>query len=493
MATVSGGANALTGTGVGNNFQVIRTGAGSIDISAGLNVELLNQFATIYSAGTKVVNATVLPGGAFNVPLLAATGGQAALGAIQEPSAYPAQYSYGGGDVTITAGQDIEHLTQNISGSLIPDSERQLPENWLYRRGYVNPATGLFGANSKVTLAGSGTESTTWWVDFSNYFEGVGALGGGNVTMIAGRDVDNVDGLVPTNARMPSGAPNAANLVELGGGDLTVNAGRNINGGVYYVERGNGSLFAGNQILTNSTRSPSTGIITTSLPDPSQTWLPTTLFLGEGNFNVSANGSVLIGPVANAFLLPEGYSNTFWYKTYFSTYAATDSVDVSSLTGDVTLREAATMPSNTVSTPMLGNWDQYVLLLTTNPSSCLLFQPWLRLDETDVTGFSTMDSLLPPTLRTTAFSGNINVAGNLTLSPSAVGTLDLAAAGSISALQANGVTTFNKITSTDWSASVINLSDANPASIPGVASPLAYQLLVGTAAASSGGNTNRRS
>ena len=99
--------------------------------------------------------------------------------------------------------------------------------------------------------------STTWWVDFSNFFEGVGALGGGNVTMVAGRDISNVDAVIPTNARMPKGAPAADRLVELGGGDLAVHAGHDINGGVYYVERGAGTLTAGNSIHTNSTRSPS--------------------------------------------------------------------------------------------------------------------------------------------------------------------------------------------------------------------------------------------
>jgi filamentous hemagglutinin len=93
--------------------------------------------------------------------------------------------------------------------------------------------------------------STSWWVDFSNFSEGVGALGGGNVKLIAGRDVSNVDAVVPTNARMPTGTPSAASLVELGGGDLLVQAGRNINGGVYYVERGLGALRAGGSIHTH--------------------------------------------------------------------------------------------------------------------------------------------------------------------------------------------------------------------------------------------------
>ena len=57
---------------------------------------------------------------------------------------------------------------------------------------------------------------------------------------------------MPSRPRTP--ARSTANLLELGGGDVTVTAGNNIDGGVYYVERGQGTLTAGNNILTNSTR-----------------------------------------------------------------------------------------------------------------------------------------------------------------------------------------------------------------------------------------------
>src|SRR5262249_28042182 len=157
-------------------------------------------------------------------------------------------------------------------------------------------------------------------------------------------------------------APNAASMIELGGGDVTVRAGYDIDGGAYYVERGVGTLFADNTIHTNATRSPSLSSTFGGTPFPSQSWLPTTLFLGNGSFNVSARGDLLLGPVANPFLLPSGIDNTYWYKTYFSTYASTDSVNVSSLTGSVTMREAAVAsdpsggPSNPL--PMLEVWLQ---------------------------------------------------------------------------------------------------------------------------------------
>ena len=475
----STGASATTSSAVATRFQVIRTGSGDIDIAAGRDVKLLNQFATIYTAGTRVADPTVLPGGTFDVPILNASAGTSILGAVQQnPNSYAPQYSLAGGNVTVAAQNDLIHQTLTGAGALTADSSKELPGNWLYRRGYVDPQTGQFGTAVFGDIA-----STTWWVDFSNFFEGVGALGGGNVTLNAGRDVTNFDGLVPTNARMPQGVPDASKLVELGGGDLLVHAGRNIDGGVYYLERGQGVLSAGNEIKTNQTRSPSRqNLITPNEYLSAENRLPTTLFLGKGSYHVAAAGDALLGPVANPFLLPGGYNNTFWYKTYFSTYAPDDAVVVTSLGGNVTLRESAAVGSGRA-TPLLGNWLQNVSVFNPGSSTTVAnFQPWLRLDENGVGGFATAVTIMPATLRATAFSGDINLVGNVTLSPSPTGTVELAAAGAINGLQINGSSTTLGVTTSRWGSSRLNLSDADPQKIPGPATPNAYQLLAGITA-----------
>ena len=429
---------------------------------------MLNQFATIYTAGAQVGDPTL--GGTFDTPRL-----------FSDPDGffpvYPAQYSSGGGNVTVLAQNDVLHETRGPSGDLIPDSERELPTSWLYRRGFVDPTTGEYG----IALFGD-VASTSWWVDFSNFFEGVGALGGGNVTLRAGHDVSNVDAVVPTNARAPKGVPDSTKLVELGGGNLLVQAGHDIDGGVFYVERGSGTLSAGNTIHTNSTRSPSLTILTNEDPYPEQTWLPTTLFLGKGKFDVQAAGDLLIGPTVNPFLLPQGLGNTYWYQDIFSTYASTSAVDVASLYGTVTARDRITLPITGVggTASVLLVWYQNELLLTQTPDTAAFYQPWLRLAETLVAPFETETELMAPTMRMTAFSGDINLIGNFTLSPSATGTLDLAARGSINGLQINGVTTIDDLPTNAWAASTINLSDADPNSVPGATSPFAYQAIVGT-------------
>jgi filamentous hemagglutinin len=478
----TGGTNINT---TSNRFQVIRTGTGDIEIAAGRDVQLLNQFATIYTAGVQVVDpAQVVTSGDFLLPQVMPGSsetpdqGTTGLGVVQQ--LYPAQYNLAGGNVSVSAQADIIHLTRDIAGNLIADSSRELPNNWLMRRGYIDPATGDYGAvaveQTFIRAINDPSASTTWWVNFSNFFDGVGALGGGNVVLHAGRNVENVSAHSPTNARAAVGTPDPAKFLELGGGDVTVIAGGNIDGGTYYVERGQGVLDAGGAITTNATRSPSLGYLQSSIPvydDPS-TWLPTTLFVGKSQFNVSARGDLLLGPVDNTFLLPQGVNNKHWYKTYFSTYSSDSAVTASSLGGGVTLRQVVTLKDATGPQPILSAWMRKELLF--NSGSAANFQPWLRLLETDVTPFNTYASLMPAAVRITAFSGDLNVVGGFNLSPSSVGTVELIAAGSISGLNSTGASTviLNGSTNNVWTSSSINLSDASPGAIPGVASPFAY-------------------
>lgn len=472
------GSAATTASAIANRYQVIRTGTGDISLNAGRSVQLLNQFATIYTAGARVADPTLA--GTFRTPNLNLTGLNPALGGAQQ--SYIASYSMAGGNVSIQAGQNIEHLTLS-GGQVVADSQLQMPTNWLYRRGFVDDS-GTFGESRWGESA-----STTWWVDFSNFFQGVGALGGGNVSLTAGGDVRNVDAVIPTNARMPGytssaqtarAVPVASSLLELGGGDLHIRAGNDLDAGVYYVERGNGSLFAGGAILTNSTRS----VISPSNLAAGQasvwTELPTTLFAGKAAFQVRAGGDLLLGPVANPFALPGGLLNSFWYKSYFSTFSGNASVDAVSLGGNVTLRNAATLPGQTAgsATPLLQGWFLNKLLFSSQSASNQ--KPWLRLNETSVAPFQTWFSVQPGTLRATALSGDLSLTGRFNLSPSASGTVELLAAGSIHGFTRNGSVSISGVTTTTWGAASLNLSDALPSAIPGISTPFAYQKIVGT-------------
>ncbi|MES2475937.1 MAG: filamentous hemagglutinin family protein [Verrucomicrobiota bacterium] len=500
-------------TNRGNRFEVVRTGTGDITISAGRDVQLRNTFSTIYTAGVALPDpTTIYQENDFVVPVVpdranqfpSQSAGGATLGEVQQ--LFKPTWSMAGGNISINAAADIARYTM-VDGILTVDSSRQMPTNWLYRRGFVDPQTGLFSNSGGIdALPGQAiynnitdaATSTTWWVDSSNFFQGVGTLGGGNVDLTAGNDVVNVDAVAPTNARMAGrkvnpefgivpGAPEFINLapdetrmLELGGGDVTVTAGRNIDGGVYYVERGKGTLFAGGSITTNAARTPSSGILE-SIPalDP-LTWMPTTLFVGKSNFDVAARGDVLLGPVNNAFLMPQGLMNEFWYKTYFNTFSADSGVTAASYGGDVTHRYNVTLDSSFTSRNVLDLWYSGQNGNgggSGSPSS--YFQPWLRLSEYELETFSSVFKLTAPNLSSTSFGGNLNLVGDVTLFPSATGNLELAAANSIVGLNDSGLGFINGRQARVWTDSTVNVSDASPDLIPGITTPLAYQTAIG--------------
>ncbi len=496
---------------LGTRYEVIRTGTGDITMNAGRDVQLRNQFATVYTGGVRIPNpTTIYSNNDFRPPTFffqstgadSATSDNGGLGAAQQfygplffdefaqPRRIP-QWSLGGGNIAIFAGADIaRYAGLDASGQPIQDSSRQQPTNWLYRRGYVDPTTGLFGSVSYGTSIDP-SASTAWWVDYSNFFQGVGALGGGDVLLNAGDDITNVDAVAPTNARMAGRvqnpdltfsniAPNADLLLELGGGDVTLRAGNDIDGGIYYVERGNGLLAAGGEIKTNATRSPSFGILRPPLETQDErTWLPTTLFLGKGRFAVSARSNVLVGPTLNAFLMPQGLNNKTWYRTFFNTYSSTSEVNVSSLGGSITHRLAATLDGESAAGPIFLAWlerqnrfDSSTLgPATPQGTSSAYYQPWVRLAERNLNAFATVPTISAPTLRSTAFAGDLNVVGTLNLFPSPTGGLELISAGQIAGLQPTGVTGYLGATAVAWTAARVNVSDANPASINGITTP----------------------
>lgn len=498
-------------TNRGNRFEVIRTGTGDITVSAGRDVQLRNTFSSIYTAGVALPDPTrvfadsdfvlpVIPDDLGNHPSQTVTG---TLGIIQQ--LYSPAWSMAGGDISLQAGRNIGRYTL-INGVLTEHASRQMPTNWLFRRGYVDPSTGLFAANggfgsnpdiNNATNVNDRATSTTWWIDFSNFFQSVGTLGGGNISMNAGNDVVNMDAVAPTNARMAgrrknpdfgsvAGAPEFINLapsadriIEFGGGDIQIHSGRNIDGGIYYVERGHGTLNAGGAITTNAARSPSLDILNNSAPYDPLTWLPTTLFLGKSSFDVTASGDILLGPLANPFMLPQGLNNKYWYKTWFNTFSEDARVDVVSLGGGVTHRTKINLPFGASPDNLLKLWHETQLVYNGVGSALNAsnFQPWLRLSELNLTNFGSVFDLTVPSLSSTAMGGDIRLAGNMTLAPSPRGSLELAATGSVIGLNPVGPGRFDGANVMVWSSASINVSDAPATAIPSYLNPLAYQTL----------------
>jgi filamentous hemagglutinin family protein len=485
---------------LGTRYEVVRTGTGDIMVTAGSDIRLRNDFATIYTAGTRIPNPqNIYSSNDFRPPTFyfqstsedSSTQDNNSLGAAQQfygKTGYfdesgiirrIPQWALAGGNVQLAAINNIGHYTTDTglpTGNMIAASSRQQPTNWLFRRGAVENS--VFDSITHMDSLTDPSTSTTWWVDYSNFFQGVGTLGGGDITMSAGGDIINFDAVAPTNARMAGKdalgfniAPNAALLLELGGGDVTVRAGANLDGGIYYVERGKGALTAGKEITTNSARAPSfeqlQGLTNTQ---NELTWLPTTLFLGKGQFSVSASKDILLGPMLNPFLLPAGLNNRVWYNTAFSTYSSDSAVTVTSLGGGITHRLAATLNDASSATPIFSNWLEKQNLFDSSkyPNadapklSAAYYQPWIRLAEKSLDAFSTSTTIAAPSLRSTSFGGSVSVVGDLNLYPSESGTLELLAKEKVEGLNPTGLGKLENVTGMTWISSQINLSDADP-------------------------------
>jgi filamentous hemagglutinin family protein len=497
----------------GTRFEVIRTGTGSIEVDAARDIQLRNHFAAIYTAGVRIPMSqvgSIFETADFTLPVFYRTrdgdpnpsGGvgqrQQTYGPSFQFSATDptdqkrtGQWALSGGSIVMQAGANIaRYMAETSPGVYRSDASRQSVNNWLLRRGSVD-SSGFFGAVGPVDNVDT-SASTAWWVDYSNFFQGVGALGGGNIRLVAGDSVLNIDASLPTIARMASRgassvplAASAGRMLELGGGDLLVRAGADINGGNFYLERGKALLSAGRDVTTSAARSPSLASFTGADPGSPLTWLPTTLLLGKGSYDVVARRDVLLGPVVNTFLMPQGLQNRQWYRTAFSTFAPDSAVNVVSLGGNITHRLVTTRLGLSSTEPIYSAWleTQNAYNLADKPVvSAAHYQPWIRLSEpkSDVGAFSTAATISPSILRSTAFAGDLNIVGNLNLAPSPSGTLELAAAGSLVGMQPSGITTGSAVGLKQiglnpvlaYTAARINVSDAQPGVLNGIFNPV---------------------
>jgi filamentous hemagglutinin family protein len=238
-------------------FSVIRTGTGDLSLVAGGDIDQSSLYG-IYTAGTQ----SLLPNGEnaqFNSArvfyngtyLLPGKANEAASLLIQ--STYQAYYPNGGGDVLFAAQGDVTgdiYATTNsgIAGIGTPASDAI--GNWLWRQG--------------STQLG---QPTAWWINFGTLvqplsntgtealplqmvgFQGIGALGGGNVTVNIGGDAGQMtdrdeggaggaaqgattqrgEGLIVAVGSTGRILPGTSVPVETGGGDIAVTIGGTLN------------------------------------------------------------------------------------------------------------------------------------------------------------------------------------------------------------------------------------------------------------------------
>ena len=318
----AGSGNVVIGSGV-----AVRTGTGSITVDAAANVQFTDQTSVLYTSGVPVAGLTpqTVGAGTFN-------------------------WTDGGGNIAIHAGVDVIGAMSN-----------QVVTAWQLRRNLQQVAQ--------------------WGIDFDNFQENVGTLGGGNVTVVAGRDVIDLSAMLPTSG-VTDPVSHAVSLY--GGGNLTVLAGRNVTSGVYYVGDGVGNITARGSLEPDET--------VDGLP------LGTILALGQGSLNVTAGNGLEIESVVNPTVVGPPISGPRNLSTFF-TYSPTSSVSLTALAG------TATVEAN----------DQTFETLIGSAASA--------------NNGEAQETWLPSHVTIAALTGDINVQGqtSLYLFPSADGNLVLAA------------------------------------------------------------------
>lgn len=382
-AATSGNPTALTGDQNAWSYRLV----------AGADLASANVMNTVTSSNTNTGNlslasAKMIRTGTGSIDI--ATGGNVALASASSviytagvsadllpgfnaPSAtLVPNYLTQGGDITIMAKGNIVGVATGTS--------QQLINQWLFRSGSSEKAI-----------------DTSWWVRPDLFQQGVATLGGGNIKVNAGGDITNFSASTPTTAQFTKDSN--GNLVSSinGGGDLVVHADGNINSGIYYVAKGQGDISAGNSIAQAANNSTSNTF-------------GTVLALQDAQYHVSAKNSAYLEAVFNPTLYVVAsknagtgdFTNNTGVVSHFNSYSNSASVQVSSLVGDVTL--GSTNTSNLVQGKVQGS------LSATNDK--------LQLDSIYV---------YPATLNAVAYTGSVNVNGQVTMSPSTSGDLSLLA------------------------------------------------------------------
>lgn len=269
----------------------VRTGTGRIDIDAGRDFKIEHLDAVVYTAGVPGADAV-------------------------NTSRFPKD----GGDISISAGRDA----RGTAGQWVND--------W-YRRG---------------TAGASGSADGTWWpsrpsgtspgslatIRPRSAFRGnIGTLGGGDIELLAGRDILTLSASAPTSGRVFT--DNGVRTLDVqGGGDLRIDAGGRIDGGEYLVARGQGTISAGQSIGATN---PTGVLLLGESHDPASRGATVELFAG-GNVTLSSasNPTILVqsslGTPTNA--LPTGFQNR---RSNFFTYAPETALSVLSTAGDITV------------------------------------------------------------------------------------------------------------------------------------------------------------
>jgi filamentous hemagglutinin len=249
----------------------VRTGTGDINLVASNDV-IVNAGASAYTMG--------IPGAD---PVTIRLGGTV-----------PINFLTGGGNVVVTAGEDVLGQDQ-----LDPQSA----SSWQARN--VKAGLGYYGLNLTA---------------FDRHPWSLATFGGGDLSITAGRDVVDV-----AAATADSLALVGSTQTHFTGGGLTVEAGRDITTGQFFIADGIGSLTAGRSFAA----SPNTQ----GGPSP----VGSLFAIENSRVSLWAQDAITVDGVVNPTVLKQPLATSTVANVTFFTYGADSAFNAQSTSGNVTL------------------------------------------------------------------------------------------------------------------------------------------------------------
>ncbi|MCK9914438.1 filamentous hemagglutinin family protein [Microbacteriaceae bacterium K1510] len=272
---------------------LVRTGTGSIRFTA---------------AGDVTWRDTLAPGAVYTAGRVASLPSDFVMPAITVPSSKLATqpvWAVDGGDVSIKAGGQIvgiESPQRDVSGNGSQTGVQngftgQMWAPWYMHVGQSDGSSTPFAGTNQQTAA---------WVNYGNFFQGIGALGGGDVALVAAGSITDVSASLPQSILVSGGGTGAKAgplaIHYFGGGDLTVRAGGDLNSSAFLVGRGIGDIRVGGAVQVTA-QNPVTGLRTTAPATigsgvaSGSVDLSLLLAVQDGFVDLMARGSITLGGV----------------------------------------------------------------------------------------------------------------------------------------------------------------------------------------------------
>lgn len=367
LATLAVGQGSIIVGDASHGYQ-IRTGTGDIAAQAGRDIKLAHYQSVIYTAGRRDMT--------LYSDFVAPTG---------------AEYGIFGGHLAVAANG-------TISTTLPADNaNNMLYTNWLKKDGLTDDR---FNFTS---------QQATWWINYAGFTQGIGVLGGGNVNLQAGGDLDNLTVVLATTGRVHGGmVPGDARALQIdNGGALNVSAGGDIKAGNYYIARGAGAIDAGSFAIGRTLRGRS---FEGSSGDMRSYDISPVLALGDATLNVRTAGHMRLQAVLDPLMTFDPGKPSSDGQTFMLGQTDNTRLNLSSIGGDVTLVNQVHYLSQDVETDYF--WHE------TNQGILVQFA-------------NLYASLYPALTNIVALNGSISNPGRMNILPAANGGLTMLAANDV--------------------------------------------------------------